>query len=133
MRGNIRRRPRAGWWRSSRGGTEDLTFRRAGGRQNRWAGGHGEWCPRYSRYELAEVSPVSEVDASGTVNTHHVLVKLADFHNDTSLVPFGWVRAGLVLNTHRVPDGQWWEMAGVLGEAFGSLHVSVAECFLPGD
>ena len=82
---------------------------------------------------LAHCAPVPEGDTARTIHADHILVELADLDDDTRFVPFGGVRTSLILDAHRVPNDQWWKVAGVFGQAFSSPHVPVAKCFLPGD
>lgn len=81
-------------------------------------------------YVLSQKFPVAEGHPARAVYAHDVLVILADFNDNTCLVPLGGVIACLVLNTYVITNFKRGELSCVFVPTFSELHVPVPEGFL---
>ena len=79
---------------------------------------------------LSQKFPVAEGHPARAVDAHEVLVILADFNDDTCLVPLGGVIACLVLNTHVMTNFKRGKLSCVFVPTFSEPHVPVPEGFL---
>ena len=61
------------------------------------------WLQAYWKVFSQEL-PVAECDSTRSMDSDHILVKLADLDYDACFVPFRWVWASLVLDSHMVAD-----------------------------
>jgi hypothetical protein len=52
--------------------------------------------------EFAEEFFVTNGQSSRAIDTYDIQIKLADFGDSSGFIPFGWVRANLVLNSYVV-------------------------------
>ena len=67
---------------------------------------------------LSQEFSVAEGHPASAVMAHNVLVILADFNDNTCVVPLGGVIASLVLNTHVMTTFEWGKLACVFGPTF---------------
>lgn len=59
-------------------------------------------CGRVVRNHFAKKTSVPEGETTGSIDPYDILIILPHLHNDPSSVPFLWICAGLVLDSHCV-------------------------------
>ena len=68
---------------------------------------------------------VMDAESARSINQYYILVKLADFSDEASLIPFGGVWTSLILYEHVITNGYGWESFGVFHLPLCGLHVSL--------
>ena len=81
-------------------------------------------CFQYFRCVLSQVLPVPVHQAARAKYFHAILVETFTANNHSSLIPFEWLIAVLVLYGDVVANMEWWELLGVLTELLMAAFVS---------